>query len=292
MSPPAEIAEVDAMLDRVQRRRRRLFAGEHTYIICWPGAAGPDRHGLVRVDGRIVGYAFVSAGDDPVAGVPRRPGPHAVRGSARGCLRRSSTPGGRGCASGRTVSCRPPSHRDVRRGCALCARLCHTRALTWLPGRRIAGRGDSTPVHDRRCARRGSALNAEAFVDLPGSGLLDRADLDVSGSVQRGSIRRVPAPRSTITDSWVSTGRRSTAGDASARYGPGRSMCLAVAGRARTRALGSRADRQDCTTRGFGPGRTVMLYVDLQNTGAVAMCRKALGFVRADGDVQFALAPG
>ena len=65
--PPEDIAAVDAMLDRVSATDGVSSLSEHSYLHLLAGGGGDERHGVVRREHGIVGYAFVSGDDDPVA---------------------------------------------------------------------------------------------------------------------------------------------------------------------------------------------------------------------------------
>ena len=286
---PAEIAEVDAMLDRVSAADGVSSLSEHTYLHLLAGAAGPDRHGLVRVNRRIVGYAFVSADDDPVAEFLVDP---SARGEGIGArmLAEIVDAGGprvRIWAHGQLPAAEAiamsAGMRPVRRLCR------YTRALTELPDVALPA-GVTVRRFTADDAQAWLALNAEAFVDLPDQGSWTRADLDerlAQAWFDPEGFLLAFDDHGLVGFHWTKV----HGGVAHPHVRTGEVYVLAVAGRARGTGLGSALTSMGLHyLEGLGLG-TVMLYVDLQNTGAVAMY-ESLGFVRADCDVQFALAPG
>ena len=286
---PAEIAEVDAMLDRVSAADGVSSLSEHTYLHLLAGTAGADRHGLVRVNRRIVGYAFVSADDDPVAEFLVDP---AARGEGIGAQMLSEIldvagPRVRIWAHGQLPAAEAiamsAGMRPVRRLCR------YTRALTELPDVALPA-GVTVRRFTADDAQAWLALNAEAFVDLPDQGSWTRADLDE----RLAQAWFDPEGFLLAFDDHGLVGFHWTKVHGGAAHPHGRTgevYVLAVAGRARGTGLGSALTAMGLHhLEGLGLS-TVMLYVDLQNTGAVAMYER-LGFVRADCDVQFALSPG
>lgn len=286
---PAEIAEVDAMLDRVSAADGVSSLSEHTYLHLLAGAAGPDRHGLVRVNRRIVGYAFVSADDDPVAEFLVDP---AARGEGIGAQMLSEIldvagPRVRIWAHGQLPAAEAiamsAGMRPVRRLCR------YTRALTELPDVALPA-GVTVRRFTADDAQAWLALNAEAFVDLPDQGSWTRADLDerlAQAWFDPEGFLLAFDDHGLVGFHWTKV----HGGVAHPHVRTGEVYVLAVAGRARGTGLGSALTAMGLHhLEGLGLS-TVMLYVDLQNTGAVAMYER-LGFVRADCDVQFALSPG
>ena len=63
----SQVAAVDAMLDRVSAADGVSAISEHTYLHLLAGGGNQERHALAQEDGQIVGYAFLSAGEEPVA---------------------------------------------------------------------------------------------------------------------------------------------------------------------------------------------------------------------------------
>ncbi len=287
--PPEDIAAVDAMLDRVSATDGVSSLSEHSYLHLLAGGGGDDRHGVVRREHGIVGYAFVSRDDDPVAEFLVDP---AARGDGLGAAMLAEIldvagPRVRIWAHGQLPAAETialaAGMRPVRRLCRYTRSLADPPDVPLPPGvtvRRFAP--DDAPAW--------LALNAEAFVDLPDQGSWTRADLE----------ERVAQPwfdpegflLAFDADGLVGFHWTKVHGGAAHPHGrTGEVYVLAVAARARGTGLGSALTALGLHyLEGLGLS-TVMLYVDLQNAGAVAMYER-LGFTRADCDVQFALSPG
>ena len=283
---PQDIAAIDAMLDRVSAADGVSSLSEHTYLHLLAGGSGEDRHGVVREDGRIVGYAFVSAGEEPVAELLVDP---AARGRGLGSrmLAEILEAGGsrvRIWAHGQLPAAESiATHAGMRPVRRLCR---YTRSLTDIPQVRMP-EGVSVRRFEPDDAPAWLALNAEAFVDLPDQGSWAAADL----SERLAQSWFDPEGFLLAFDEHGLVGFHWTkvhGGAAHAHERTGEVYVLAVARRARGTGLGSALTMQGLHyLRGLGL-RTVMLYVDLRNAGAVAMYER-LGFACADCDVQFAL---
>ncbi len=284
-----DIAEIDAMLDRVSAADGVSSLSEHTYLHLLAGGGAGDRHALVKQDGRIVGYAFVSADDDPVAEF--LVDPHA-RGHGLGAriladILAVGGPNVRIWAHGQLPAAEAiaaaAGMRPVRRLCR------YTRGLAGPPQVPLP-QGVTVRRFETEDASAWLALNAEVFVDLPDQGSWTPADLE-----QRLAQPWFdPAGFLLAFDDQGLVGFHWTKVHGGPSHPHGRTgevYVLGVAGRARGTGLGSALTALGLQyLHGLGLP-TVMLYVDLQNSGAVAMYER-LGFSCADCDVQFALAPG
>lgn len=282
-----EITGVDALLDRVSATDGVSAISEHSYLHLLAGGGGGDRQGLVRRGGDIVGYASVSAGHEPVAEFLVDP---AARGDGLGGRMLSEIL----TAAGPRV--RIWAHGDLPSAAALAARaglvpvrrLCrYTRALEDLP---------EVPLPEHVVVRTFTPadapawlqLNAAAFVDLPDQGRWTADDL--AGRLAQSWFD--PQGFLLAFDSQGLAGFHWTkvhGGEGHPHEQTGEVYVLAVAPRAQGTGLGSALTAlglRYLRERGLG---TVMLYVDVRNTGAVAMYER-LGFNRADCDVQYATA--
>lgn len=286
---PEDIAEVDRMLDRVSAADGVSSLSEHTYLHLRAGGGGEDRHGLVRVDDRIVGYAFVSADDDPVAEFLVDPGMRG-RGLGAAMLAEILDVGGprvRIWAHGQLPAAETIA---MAAGMQPVRHLCrYTRSLTDLPDVPLPPGVTVRPFQSGDAAA-WLVLNAEAFVDLPDQGSWTRADLE----------ERLAQPwfdpegfllafddDGLVGFHWTKV----HGGAAHPHDSTGEVYVLAVADRSRGTGLGSALTALGLHyLQGLGLA-TVMLYVDLQNTAGVSMYQR-LGFACADCDVQFALPPG
>ncbi|MGB3013918.1 MAG: GNAT family N-acetyltransferase, partial [Candidatus Nanopelagicales bacterium] len=63
----SQVEQVDAMLDRVSAADGVSAISEHSYLHLLAGGGNQERHALAHEDGQIVGYAFLSSGEEPVA---------------------------------------------------------------------------------------------------------------------------------------------------------------------------------------------------------------------------------
>lgn len=281
----ADIDAVDAMLDRVLASDGVSALSEHTYLHLLSGGGHGDRHGIARSQGRVVGYAYVSADEQPVAEFLVDP---ATRG--RGLGRRllaevlaEAGPEVRVWAHGQLPAAAALA-RDA--GMAAVRVLCrYTRPLDEVPDPPLpagvtlrAFRPGDEPAWLR--------LNAQAFADLPDQGAWTADDL----------AQRLAQPwfdpqgfllafddRGLVGFHWTKV----HGGDGHPHERTGEVYVLAVADRARGTGLGralTAAGLRHLQALGL---RTVMLYVDLDNSAAVAMYER-LGFTRADCDVQYA----
>lgn len=283
--PPQDIAEVDSMLDRVSDADGVSSLSEHTYLHLLAGGGSADRHGLVRQDGRIVGYAFVSGGDEPIAEFLVDPG---ARGAGLGARMLAEIL----AVGGHSVRIWAHGQLPAAEAIAIAAgmrpvrRLCrYTRALQDLPDVALPS-GVRVRRFEPADAPAWLALNAEAFVDLPDQGAWTGADL----------AERLAQPwfdpdgflLAFDDDGLAGFHWTKVHGGQSHPHGrTGEVYVLAVAARARGTGLGSALTAMGLHyLEGLGLS-TVMLYVDLGNVGAVAMY-EGLGFTRADCDVQFA----
>ena len=82
-----------------QRRRRVSAISEHSYLHLLAGGGNQERHALAHEDGQIVGYAFLSSGEEPVAEFLVDPGARG-RGIGQALLENILSAGGRGSAVG------------------------------------------------------------------------------------------------------------------------------------------------------------------------------------------------
>lgn len=283
---PEDIAAIDAMLDRVSVADGVSSLSEHTYLHLLAGGGGEDRHGVVRDAGRIVGYAFVSSGDEPIAEFLVDPAArgHGMGGRMLAEILEVGGPRVRIWAHGQLPAAESialhAGMRPVRRLCR------YTRSLDGIPEVPMPA-GVTVRRFEPDDAAAWLALNAEAFVDLPDQGSWTATDLAErlaqSWFDPQGFLLAFD-DQGLVGFHWTKV----HGGATHAHARTGEVYVLAVAGRARGTGLGSAL-----TTVGLrylqGLGlKTVMLYVDLQNVGAVAMY-EGLGFTRADCDVQFAL---
>lgn len=269
----AEIAQIDAMLNRVSDADGVSSLSEHTYLHILAGGGPGEQHALVRRGEHIVGYAFV---DDGVGELLIDP---AARGQGLGrlLLQQVLSRGARIWAHGQLPAAQAlaaqAGMRPVRQLCR------YTRALTDLPHRRVP-EGFTVRAFTDDDAQAWLELNAAAFVDLPDQGGWTRADLD----------QRLSQP-------WFDADGFLLAFDAEGLAGfhwtkvhhgsVGEVYVLGVAPRTQGSGLGSALT---CAGLAYlkGQGLTdVMLYVDTSNAAAVAMYTR-LGFSRADCDVQYA----
>lgn len=284
-----EIAAIDALLDRVSAADGVSALSEHTYLHLLAGGGGPERHGVVRDGDNVVGYAYVSADDEPVAEFLVDPAARG-RGLGRRMLAELLTEAGprvRIWAHGRL-----PAAAALARAAGMVAvrRLCrYVRALDDIPDPPMPA-GVTVRPFTSADTDAWLQLNAAAFVDLPDQGSWTRADLDE----RLAQTWFDPAGFLLAFDAEGLVGFHWTkvhGGQAHGHERTGEVYVLAVAPRARGTGLGSALTAVGLRhLRGLGL-RTVMLYVDLENTGAVAMYER-LGFTRADCDVQYALPAG
>jgi len=283
---PDEIAEIDALLDRVSDADGVSSLSEHTYLHLRSGGDPTASHGLVRRNGRIVGYASVSGPAKPVAEFLVDP---VARGGGLGSqllteIMAKAGPGVRIWAHGRLPAAAALADRaglvPVREVCR------YTRDLDELPERRLPA-GFTIRAFTDGDAPAWLELNAAAFVDLPDQGSWTADDLS----------RRLAQP-------WFDSRGFLLAFDAQGLAGchwtkvhggsghghepTGEVYVLAVAARARRTGLGAALTVAGLHHLRDSGLRTVMLYVDADNTAAVAMYER-LGFRRADCDVQYAL---
>jgi mycothiol synthase len=272
---PAEIADVDAMLNRVSDADGVSSLSEHTYLHILAGGAPGEQHALARLNGHIVGYAFV---DDGAGELLVDPG-HREQGIGRrlldAVLRRD--PGIRIWAHGQL----PAAHTlAVGAGFVGVRQLCrYTRSLTDIPDRDIPARFTVRPF-TADDAPEWLRLNAEAFVDLPDQGGWTRVDLD----------KRLRQPWFDPQGFLLAFDEVGLAGFhwTKVHHGSlGEVYVLGVAPRTQGTGLGmglTCAGLRYLQSQGLSE---VMLYVDTSNTAAVAMYTR-LGFRRADCDVQYA----
>lgn len=275
---PADIAAVDAMLDRVSQADGVSSLSEHTYLHIKAGGGAGEDHALARSDGAIVGYAFLDDGIGELVVDPAARGRGIGKDLLAGLL--AKNPHIRIWAHGQL-----PAAMRLADGAGLIPvrRLCrYTRSLTGLPERSVPA-GFTVRSFTADDAEAWLALNAQAFVDLPDQGGWTHADLE----------QRLQQP-------WFDPQGFLLAFDATGLAGfhwtkvhhgrIGEVYVLGVAARARGTGLGTALT---CAGLRYlqGQGLTdVMLYVDTSNTAAVAMYT-GLGFERADCDVQFMPAP-
>ncbi len=282
-----EIAAVDAMLDRVSDVDGVSSLSEHTYLHLLSGGGG-GHHGLARAGEKVIAYAYVSADAEPIAEFLVDPGARG-QGLGRRMLKEIvdvAGPGVRIWAHGRL-----PAAAAIAEGAGMVPvrQLCrYTRELDKVPAARMP-----VGVHVRPFAAGDEAawleLNAAAFVDLPDQGSWTAADL----AERLAQPWFDPAGFLLAFDEQGLVGFHWTkvhGGAGHAHERTGEVYVLAVAPRARGTGLGSALTCLGMQyLRGLGLP-TVMLYVDVENAGAVGMYER-LGFRHADCDVQFAL-PG
>lgn len=280
-----DIEEVDAILDRALATDGVSALSEHTYLHLRSGGGQRDRHGLARSQGDIVGYAYVSGDEQPVAEFVVDP---AARGQGLGRqllaeVLAQAGPGVRIWAHGELAAAAALAREA---GMVAVRGLCrYTRPLHDVP--------DVSPPAGItvRAFRAGDeadwlSLNAQAFADLPDQGSWTADDL-----AQRLAQPWFD-PRGFLLafDDEGLAGFHWTkvhGGEGHAHERTGEVYVLAVADRARGTGLGralTAAGLQHLQGLGL---RTVMLYVDVDNHAAVAMYER-LGFTRADCDVQYA----
>ena len=271
---PADIAVVDAMLDRVSLADGVSSLSEHTYLHILAGGGPGEDHALARWDGDIVGYAFLDDGIGELLVDPAARGRGIGKDLLAQLLRKN--PRTRIWAHGHL-----PAATNLAQGAGFVPvrRLCrYTRSLTGLPTRNIPT-GFTVRAFTHADADAWLALNAEAFVDLPDQGGWARADLE----------QRLQQPWFDPQGFLLAFDDIGLAGFhwTKVHHGSiGEVYVLGVAARARGTGLGAAL-----TCEGLahlqGQGLTdVMLYVDTSNAAAVAMYT-GLGFERADCDVQF-----
>lgn len=280
-----QVAQVDALLDRVRDEDGVSAISEHAYLHLLAGGGHGDRHALLTAQSGVIGYAHLSADDQPVAELLVDP---AARGRGEGSrlLREVLAAGGadvRIWAHGRLPAAEALAQRlglrAVRTLCVYRRPLQQVPEPQWPQGIAVRGFEDAD-------ADEWLALNQVAFQDLPDQGSWTIEDLR----------RRLDAP-------WFDPEGFLMAFDAEGLAGfhwtkvhggaghdhdrIGEVYVLAVAPRARGTGL-ARA----LTAAGLGHLQrqgvaSVILYVDAANTAAVSLYT-AMGFTRTLCDVQFA----
>ncbi len=283
----ADVAAIDALLDRVSAADGVSAISEHTYLHVLAGGGDGGRHALVHADGALVAYGFLSDGEEPLGELLVDP---AARGrGVGGTLLRSMLeqvgPGVRIWAHGRLPAAHALASRWGLRPVRLLCR--YTRTLTGLPEVPLPP-GVTVRTFSPQDAQAWLELNRVAFADLPDQGSWTSDDLDER-------LRQPwfdPAGFLLAFDDQGLAGFHWTkvhGGSGHAHERTGEVYVLAVAPRARGTGLGSALTVAGLRyLQSLGLAR-VMLYVDADNTGAVAMYT-SLGFSRADCDVQYTAA--
>ncbi|MCU0277691.1 MAG: mycothiol synthase [Candidatus Nanopelagicales bacterium] len=283
----AQIADVDALLQRVSDADGVSSLSEHTYLHLLAGGSPGMTQGLLTDDsGAIIGYAGVIDGQPPVAEFLVDP---AARGAGYGrqlldAVVEVAGPQVRVWAHGQL-----PAARELAQsgGFEPVRSLCrYTRSLTGItevelpPGVEVR-----TFTHDDATAW--LELNAEAFVDLPDQGSWTRADLE----------ERLSQPWFDADGFLLAFDEQGLAGfhwtkvhggSGHAHERIGEVYVLGVATRARGTGLGKALTHAGLRYLAHLGLSTVMLYVDTSNQPAVKMYEQ-LGFRCADCDVQYAL---
>lgn len=270
----AEIAAVDAMLDRVSDADGVSSLSEHTYLHILSGAAEGGSHALVRDGAEVIGYGFIDEGMGEFLVDP------AARGQGVGRMlleaMTARDPQVRIWAHGQL-----PAARALAASAGLVAvrQLCrYTRSLTDLPQREVPG-AFTVRTFTPQDAEAWLDLNRQAFVDLPDQGGWTRADLD----------QRLGQPWFDPQGFLLAFDEAGLAGFhwTKVHHGSiGEVYVLGVAPRTQGSGLGAALTCLGLRYLQSLGLSSVMLYVDTSNAAAVAMYTK-LGFVRADCDVQY-----
>lgn len=282
----SEAAAVDAVIDRVVVADGVSAVSEQTSLRL---SADGDRgfHVLAHDQGRLVGYAYVSADAPPVAELLVDP-PARGHGIGTRLLAEVLARGGpqvRIWAHGNLPAAQALANaadlRPVRRLCRYVRPLTDVAPTPLPEGVRMR-----TFLPDD--AEAWLELNARAFRDLPDQGSWTSVDLDERRKQQwfdpTGFLLAFDAD-GLAGFHWTKVH------EASAHSGEriGEVYVLGVADRARGTGLGSALTVAGLEyLRDLGLA-AVMLYVDADNTAAVAMYTR-LGFARADCEVQYATA--
>ena len=283
----SQVAAVDAMLDRVSAADGVSAISEHTYLHLLAGGGNQERHALAQEDGQIVGYAFLSAGEEPVAEFLVDPGARG-RGIGSALLEDILSAGGPGVrlwAHGQL-----PAANALATGAGLhqVRLLCrYTRTLQDLPDYPLPD-GVQVRSFNPQDAAAWLELNAIAFADLPDQGAWTADDLaerlkqpwfDPEGFLLAFDDEGL------VGFHWTKV----HGGSEHAHERTGEVYVLAVAPRARGTGLGSALTVAGLKyLQGLGL-HDVMLYVDADNASAVALYTR-LGFARSDCDAQYAAA--
>lgn len=278
----SEVAEIDAMLDRVSAADGVSSLSEHTYLHVRAGGGPGQRHLLARVDGRIAGYGFLDAEDTGEIVVDP-----ATRGQGLGAqLLAAVLERGGGALRLWAHGDLPAARRLAQHaGMVEVRRLCrYLRSLDDVPARPLPA-GYTVRTFTTADTDDWLALNAAAFVDLPDQGGWTRADLEQR--LQQPWFD--PEGFLLAFDDAGLAGFHWTKVHGGSGHGHdrvGEVYVLAVAPRTQGSGLGSAltvAGLQHLRDQGL---TEVMLYVDSSNTAGVALYTR-LGFTRADCDVQY-----
>jgi mycothiol synthase len=282
---PADIAAIDALLNRVSETDAVSALSEHTYLHVLAGGGDGGRHALVHDGGDLVGYGFLAGGDEPLGELLVDPAARGrgVGGALLESMLEQAGSGLRIWAHGRLPAAAALADRRGLRPVRLLCR--YTRTLAGLPDLALPP-GITVRTFSRDDAQAWLELNRVAFEDLPDQGSWTAADLEER-------LRQPwfdPAGFLLAFDDRGLAGFHWTkvhGGSGHAHERTGEVYVLAVAPRARGTGLGSALTVVGLKyLQNLGLTR-VMLYVDEDNKGAVAMYTR-LGFTRADCDVQFA----
>ncbi|HQR80518.1 MAG TPA: mycothiol synthase, partial [Actinomycetota bacterium] len=264
---PEQIAAVDALLDRVSDADGVSALSEHSYLHLRGGGGGGAVHGLVVHGGDVVGYAFLSEEDEPLAEFLVDP---AARREGLGgrMLAEILATGGSGVRIWAHGLLPGASALAASAGMVAVRRVCrYTRALEDLPDLPLP---DGVVV--RAFAPADSAawleLNAAAFVDLPDQGSWtaeDLADRLAQPWFDAAGFLLAFDEQGLVGCHWTKV----HGGGAHEHERTGEVYVLAVAPRAHGRGLGPAL-----TVLGLrhlqGQGLdSVLLYVDAENTAAV-----------------------
>lgn len=280
-----EATGVQAVLDRVIAADGVSAVSEQTRLQLFDGDRGC--HGLLSDQGRLVGYAYFSADEQPVAELLVDP---VARGRGLGAHLLAAVvdeagPQVRIWAHGNLPAAqRLANSADLRPVRRLCR---YVRALTDIVHEPLPG-GFRLRTFTPDDAAQWLTLNAQVFRDLPDQGSWTSVDLDERRKQQWFD----PAGFLLAFDDMGLAGFHWTkVHEPSAHSGErvGEVYVLGVADRARGTGLGSAL-----TVAGLEYLRDLglpaaMLYVDSSNTAAVALYTR-LGFALADCEVQYATA--
>lgn len=284
---PAQIADVDALLQRVSDADGVSSLSEHTYLHLLAGGSQGMTQALLHDDaGAIIGYAGVIDGQPPVAEFLVDP---VARGAGYGRqlldgIVRVAGPHVRVWAHGQLPAARALAHsggfEPVRSLCRYTRSLRNIPEVALPPGVEVR---TFTPAD----ASQWLELNAEAFVDLPDQGSWTRADLEERLSqpwFDADGFLLAVDDQGLVGFHWTKV----HGGSGHAHERIGEVYVLGVAARARGTGLGKALTHAGLRHLAHLGLSTVMLYVDTSNTSAVKMYEQ-LGFRCADCDVQYAL---